>query len=57
MTHSKHGGVRQGAGRPKISDATQKRRNVSLSDAHVAKAKLLGKGNISEGIRRALDGR
>jgi hypothetical protein len=49
----KHGGPREGAGR-KVEDGSEdlKRYNVSL-DAHtVKKAKVLGDGNMSAGIRK-----
>lgn len=56
MKKLKHGGARTGAGKPRIDKDVQKRRNVSLSDKTVKKAKRIGKGNISEGIRTAVDG-
>ena len=52
----KNGGVREGAGRPRIDKENQKRRNICLSDKYADKAKELGGGNISAGIRKALEG-
>lgn len=49
------GGARDGAGRPRMEKGTQSRRNITLSDRLVKKAKRIGKGNISEGIRQALE--
>ena len=54
MNKLKHGGKRRGAGRNRINNDLQKRRNISLSDEHCAKAVTIG-GNVSEGIRIALD--
>ena len=42
-------------GRPKLEKGKQIRRNVMLSDRLIKKAKRIGQGNISEGIRRALE--
>lgn len=44
-----------GAGRPKFEKDKQLRRNITLSQRLVDKAKQIGAGNISEGIRKALD--
>ena len=52
-THTHRGGARRGAGRPRMAE-DQKRRQVYLSDQMVELARKLGRGNISEGIRRAL---
>jgi len=41
-------------GRPLFDADTQKRRNITLSDKLADKAKKLGDGNISAGIRIAL---
>lgn len=49
------GGAREGAGRPRMEKGAQSRRNITLSDRLAKKAKRMGKGNISEGIRQALD--
>ena len=43
------------AGRPRQEAEPQKRRNISLSDRLAEKAKEIGNGNISEGIRTALE--
>lgn len=54
-----HGGPRPGAGRPlgsrDPSAAHRKRRMVLLSDEEYAQAKALGDGNLSAGLRVALD--
>ena len=55
MKKENRGGSRDGAGRPRIEKGPQSRRNITLSDRLVKKAKSIGKGNISEGIRRALE--
>lgn len=55
MSKAARGGPREGAGRPRIEKAEQKRRNITLSDRLAKKAKKIGNGNISEGIRKALD--
>lgn len=44
------GRIRKGSDREQ-----QIRRNISLSDEYVEKARQIGGGNLSEGIRRALD--
>ena len=41
-------------GRHPFDDKSQKRRNVTLSDKLADKAKKLGEGNTSAGIRYAL---
>ena len=56
MGESKRGGPRKGAGRPRYEAEEQKRRNITLSNRLAEKAKKIGGGNISEGIRKALDG-
>ncbi len=46
-----HGGAREGAGRP----ATGTRRvNVTLDAPTLARAKEIGEGNVSEGLRRSV---
>jgi len=44
-------------GRPAkgVNAEPQKRRNITLSDRMVEKARAIGKGNVSEGIRVALE--
>jgi hypothetical protein len=49
------GGARSGAGRPKLADGPTIEATVSLPQAQDAKAKRLGDGNRSAGVRRALD--
>ncbi len=55
MSKETRGGPREGAGRPRFEKEEQKRRNISLSDRLAAKAQKIGGGNISEGIRNALE--
>ena len=55
MKKENRGGPRDGAGRPRFEAEEQKRRNISLSDRLAAKAKEIGNGNISEGIRKAIE--
>ena len=45
------GGKRPGAGRPKVEGRFMQLR---LSDQEIERAKLLGDGNVSLGVRRAL---
>jgi hypothetical protein len=47
--------LRERVGRPRVEDEVQKRRNISLSNRLAEKARKLGNGNISEGLRRALE--
>jgi len=55
---STHGGKREGAGRPTEDDAEGlKRVIVMLNEHHVEAAKKRGDGNVSLGIRRALEGK
>lgn len=50
-----HGGPREGAGRKTEDEAEDtKRYNVSLDASTVKKAKKLGDGNLSLGIRKAV---
>lgn len=50
---SKRGGTRPGAGRPaEIADA--RRVNVTLDPATIERAKEIGAGNVSQGIRTAV---
>jgi len=51
-----NGGKREGAGRPRFEKEHQIRRNVMLSDRLVKKARALGAGNLSAGLRKAIDG-
>ncbi len=52
---STRGGPREGAGRPRQEEGIQKRRNISLSDRLTEKAKNIGEGNVSDGIRKAIE--
>ncbi len=51
---SEHGGKREGAGRKPMKDAPMTRMNVMLDAATVEKAKQIGGGNLSEGLREAV---
>lgn len=46
-----HGGAREGSGRPKIG---AQRVNVSLDEETLNRAREIGAGNVSEGLRRAV---
>ena len=46
-----HGGSREGSGRPKIG---AQRVNVSLDEETLKRAREIGAGNVSEGLRRAV---
>jgi len=46
-----HGGSREGSGRPKIG---AQRVNVSLDEETLRRAREIGAGNVSEGLRRAV---
>ena len=54
MSDTSHGGERKGAGRPRI-EFPLKTRSVRLTEEHVACAQLLGSGDVSAGVRRALE--
>ena len=49
----KRGGARPGAGLPKIEGG--KRVEMILAPPHIEKAKKLGGGNLSKGVRAALE--
>ena len=55
MKKQTKGGPREGAGRPRMEKELQKRRNINISDRLAEKARQIGGGNISEGIRKALE--
>lgn len=55
MKKENRGGPREGAGRPRQEEGTQKRTNITISDRLKQKAKNIGDGNISNGIRKALE--
>jgi len=52
---NKHGGKRKGAGRNRLDKDVQKRRNITLCDRLAEKGEKLGGGNLSKGIRLALE--
>lgn len=57
MRKKQRGGPREGAGRKAEDEAEgTKRYNVSLDAQTVKKAKKLGDGNLSLGIRKAVRG-
>jgi len=47
-----HGGKRKGSGRPALG---YKRVNVMLGDGHIDKATKIGDGNLSLGVRKAIE--
>lgn len=52
----KHGGTRENAGRPTLDgEPGSKRYNVTLNEKVAGKATLLGGGNLSAGIRIAVN--
>ena len=55
MSKDKRGGPREGAGRPRLEKEEQNRRNITISNRLAEKAYKIGCGNVSEGIRKALD--
>ena len=55
MTKPTRGGARKGAGRKPIGDVAMKRHQVFLSEAHVKKARKIGLGSVSKGLRDAVD--
>ncbi len=55
MKKKQHGGPREGAGRKAEDEAeSTERYNVSLDAPTVKKAKKLGEGNLSLGLRKAV---
>ena len=46
------GGARKGSGRKPTG---MKRINILIADFHISKAKKIGEGNVSLGVRKALD--
>ena len=50
----KHGGKRAGAGAKPAHAKPKRRVNVMLDDATIAKAELIGGGNLSAGLRDAV---
>ena len=56
QSESKRGGPRKGAGRKTTDGAKDMQRvNVSLDTKTIAKARKLGDGNLSAGIRKAVN--
>lgn len=53
---AQHGGARPGSGRPRLADGAETTvpLRVRLTEALADKARRLGNGNVSEGVRRAL---
>lgn len=49
---SKHGGARQGAGKPAQFEKPMKRKEVMLDDETIALYLEYGEGNLSKGIRQ-----
>ena len=47
------GGKRKGAGKPAFYDEPMKRYNVMLDKETVKRLKIIGNGNLSEGIRKS----
>lgn len=43
------------AGRPRLFEQNVVRKTISLSPRHLEKARLIGEGNASRGIQRAID--
>ena len=54
MTKPKRGGTRPGAGAPPLHDKAMTKYTVLLDDATVAKARDIGSGNLSAGLREAV---
>jgi hypothetical protein len=51
------GGARKGAGRKAATGAEGlRKRSLMLNDDTMRKAKAIGRGSASEGVRRAIDG-
>lgn len=56
MIKAARGGPRKGAGRKPLTGTKPQMKSVKLSREHWDRAREIGGGNMSEGIRRALDG-
>jgi hypothetical protein len=50
---STRGGVRPGAGRP-VTGVNYRVKTVTIDDATIERARKIGNGNISVGVRRAV---
>ena len=51
---SLHGGQRSGAGRKQRGTEPRRRRNLTLTESEMRRARWVGEGNVSLGISRAL---
>ena len=47
----KHGGRREGSGRPPKYDEPMTRTTISAPKSHVEHLRTIGKGSVSEGVR------
>ena len=54
MSQAPVGAPKRGPGRPPVDGEVQRKRNITLSDTFADKARKIGGGNLSEGIRIAL---
>ena len=54
MQKPKRGGTRPGAGAPPLHDKAMTKYTVLLDEATVEKARGIGSGNLSAGIREAV---
>lgn len=52
---SQHGGPREGAGRKPIEGTKPEMKSIKISREHWQRAREIGNGNMTEGIRMALD--
>ena len=50
----KRGGKREGAGAKPASEKPMRRVNVMLDESTIAKAAVIGEGNLSAGLREAV---
>ena len=55
MNQETRGGPRKGAGRKPLLDTLARPRLVTLDDKTVEKAREIGSGNVSQGIRTAVE--
>ena len=55
MMTTKRGGAREGAGRKPVSPEGTQMKSVKLTAAQWERARRIGGGNATEGLRRALD--
>ena len=54
MASKQRGGKRDGAGAKPLHTEPMRRVNVMLDEETIAKAELIGDGNLSAGLRRAV---